>query len=425
MLNSIFVPSKRQTNRVEINSNLFKGYLSWRLTISWTGFNRPQPVPPPTMVNVNFFGQGSGQHSGGPSTMTITEGLFGINSTFELMIADPDDYWVALQNTFYWGDTIEVQAGYAQSELPLVNFGLFYVDTVNFSGPPDTVIIRCSRVPGYHASRSSRSRTWSGNPTIQSVLTAISTLDGFAPYQLPVNMPSQYMSYFQMPMSNLNQKEESDLHFLKRLGKNWGMALYVSSHPYGQAPSATNVASGVSYLNLLPYGYIDTYAAGVGSNSIPLLLRKKYDGLLDYSFAVDSQNVIPAKGKTITGDHNITTKSLVTGQAVDPMSNPQSQQYIRKKSTSNQQSQLQAVAAQRAASVLMADGNLTLVGMPIFRAGMGLFLEGFGQFDVLGGWTLARVTHHVSRQGYITELVLNRLLGDYTGQSGFSLQGVY
>lgn len=131
------------------------------------------------------------------------------------------------------GAELEISLGY--EETGLVKMGLFTVDEIELSGPPDIMIIRAKAADMRKSLKEHKTRAWE-NITLEDLVGTIA-----AEHQL---QPSIEATLGAVIIPHLDQTEESDLHLLTRLARQYdavakpasGFLLFV---PKGQAKTAT------------------------------------------------------------------------------------------------------------------------------------------------------------------------------------------
>nr|VFK59903.1 MAG: hypothetical protein BECKTC1821F_GA0114240_103826 [Candidatus Kentron sp. TC] len=131
------------------------------------------------------------------------------------------------------GAKLNVRLGYREDGL--VRMGLFVADELALSGPPDTLVIRGRAADMEAGLKEHKTRPWD-NVTMGGMVEAIATEHGLTPavgdFLAPIDIP------------HLDQTEESDLHLLTRLARQYdavakpanGYLLFV---PKGEAKTAT------------------------------------------------------------------------------------------------------------------------------------------------------------------------------------------
>lgn len=105
-----------------------------------------------------------------------------------------------------------------EKEVTELNCGIFYVDDVNFDGPPDKVSIKALSVPTASGGKNAkRSRSWDG--------ASFSTIAG------DIAVSAALTLIFDAPdvvYDRTDQSRETDLAFIKRLAKREGYAVKVT-----------------------------------------------------------------------------------------------------------------------------------------------------------------------------------------------------
>lgn len=122
---------------------------------------------------------------------------------FELRIDDRDGA-VALPKR---GAKIEVYLGWATDKLTLM--GTYTADEVEYSGPPDTIVIRSKSSDTRSGAKTTRSGSWEGE-TLASIVADVAARNNWTP-ECPV----------QTVVERADQLGESDMNFITRLAKQY------------------------------------------------------------------------------------------------------------------------------------------------------------------------------------------------------------
>ncbi|WP_294192315.1 contractile injection system protein, VgrG/Pvc8 family [uncultured Sphingomonas sp.] len=129
------------------------------------------------------------------------------------LVIDDSDGTVALPPT---GAKIHVWLGWKQGAdvVPgLVDKGWFIVDEVNHSGPPDVVTVRARAADFTSDLKTRREKAWHGT-TLGAIVAEIAEANGLSPRCAP--------SLAGVAITTKAQNRESDLAFLRRLGRERG-----------------------------------------------------------------------------------------------------------------------------------------------------------------------------------------------------------
>jgi phage protein D len=122
---------------------------------------------------------------------------------FELRIDDRDGQ-VQLPRR---GSSIEIYLGYA--ETTLTRMGSYTVDTVEVSGPPDTIVIKGKASDVRGSGKTIRSGSWEGAP-LSKIVADVAARNGWTPV-CPVSTK----------VARVDQLNESDFNFITRLAKQY------------------------------------------------------------------------------------------------------------------------------------------------------------------------------------------------------------
>ena len=128
------------------------------------------------------------------------------------------------------GAKLEVELGY--EERGLAQMGLYVVDEIELAGPPDTLTIQAKAVDMKSSLKQHKTRAWSN--TIQEIVSTIAQEHGLEP------RVDSTLGAIRIP--HIDQTEESDLHFITRLGQQYDAVGKPAEHyvlfvPHGQASS--------------------------------------------------------------------------------------------------------------------------------------------------------------------------------------------
>ena len=171
-------------------------------------------------------------------TAAIKRGLLSLRVTDEAGVGsdkveiklDDRDGKISLPRT---GAELDIALGY--QETGLVRMGLYIVDEISITSPPQSMTIRAHAADMRQVLKAPRTKTW-GEVTLADVVNDIAAAHGLEP------RISSDMASIQLPY--LTQTEESDLHLLTRLARNHG-AITKPVHgkllfvPKGQAKSVS------------------------------------------------------------------------------------------------------------------------------------------------------------------------------------------
>jgi phage protein D len=263
------------------------------------------------------------------------------------------------------GAELDVSIGY--KEQGLVHMGLYTVDEIELSGPPDALIIRAKAANMLSALKEHKTRSWD-EKTLGDVLGVIA-----AEHQLELRVGE---SLTNISIAHLDQTEESDMHLLTRLAKQYdavtkpagGCLLFV---PKGEAKSATGKA--------IPAVSISRYQTS--GHRITLADRSHYSSVRAHWHDI----AIGERKKVEIGDGN-------------PV-------YILRHNYPDADTARAAAQGKlNALSRGLGTASLTLAqGNPLLAAEAKLTLSGFTT-GIDGDWIATQVDHEFSNNGYSTHV---------------------
>jgi len=262
------------------------------------------------------------------------------------------------------GAELEISLGY--QETGLVRLGLYIVDEVEHSGPPNTLTIRAKASDMRQSFKAPQTRVWD-NLTLADLVRTIANEHGLIP---KISHSLASISY-----THLDQTEESDLHLLTRLGReNNAVTKPVAGNLIFATRGEARSISGKE----LPI--IKIVASQMIRHRMTQADRGKYVAVTAYwhdPAKAERVPVLVGKGKPI---YTMRHTHLDAEQA-----------------TRAAQAKLEAL--QRGTETL----SLTLVGNSELMAEGKLALNGIRD-QVDSEWLIQRVEHQLDGQGFVTRI---------------------
>jgi phage protein D len=135
------------------------------------------------------------------------------------------------------GAKLELALGYGSE---LSNIGSFIVDEVASSGPPASLTIKAKAADMLEGLKARKTRSWGGD-TIGDIVAAIARDHGLTPR---VSAELASIAAAPLPYAQIDQNNESDLHFLTRLARQYDAVAkpvfgYLIFVPRGEAKAAS------------------------------------------------------------------------------------------------------------------------------------------------------------------------------------------
>ncbi|WP_018694505.1 contractile injection system protein, VgrG/Pvc8 family [Algicola sagamiensis] len=281
----------------------------------------------------------------------------GLQSDSLAIHLDNKDYAIQIPPT---GAELKVAIGY--EETSLVNKGTFIVDEVELTGPPDTLIIRAKAADMKQRFKSQQTKSHR-QKTLKDITKQIATDHGL--------IPKVFNELGNIIVPGAEQTQESDLHFLTRLSKEFDAIAkpvngYLVIAPKGQAKSQSGQ----------PIAQTTIHKTDLIHYRMTQAERGKY------------KSVLAHWDNTQTGER----ESVKVGQA-DPI------KTLRKTYATPTEATLAATAELKALERGELHGSLTLIGNPKLVAEGVLNIEGVTGF-VDGKYVVKRVEHEINGSGY-------------------------
>ncbi len=138
--------------------------------------------------------------------LTVTDEAGIKSDTAEISLDDRD----AALEVPRRGAKLEVWLGYIESGIYLM--GTYVVDEIELSGPPRTMLIRAKAADMLQSLKSPKTRPWD-KVTLGSIVETIASEHGYQP-----GVDSSLAGIY---FEHVDQTEESDMHFLTRLAKQY------------------------------------------------------------------------------------------------------------------------------------------------------------------------------------------------------------
>lgn len=259
----------------------------------------------------------------------------------------------------------------------VLDCGVFEIDSVDGSGPPDTVSIKGTSIPSSSTLRTQKkSRAWE-NIRLSGIAKEIAAKNGLKCY---------FESDFDPFYKRKEQVQQSDIVFLQGLCKAAGISLKVTAKTivlfdaltYEKKPSIKTIKRGSSD--------IISYRLGTNMNDT------------SYS-ACRVSYTNPSTGKTI--EYTYTPRDAdKNGQILE----------INEKVNSREEARQLAMKRLRQKNKREFTAEFTLVGDVELVAGVTVNVSGFGVFD---GKYIVETATHTPTGGYTVSVKLRRVLEDY------------
>ena len=292
--------------------------------------------------------------------------------------------------------------------------GTFFVDSIDFSGPPRTVSIRAVSIPlNKSIRRLVKSRAWE-KQNISAIAKKIADA---------ANLELFFDSDDDPVFDRQDQSRESDLKFLSRLCSENGLSVKVtdtqlvvfSKEKYEKKDPVATIAVGQAELLSFRFSqsHSETYRSVTVSYRNPKVKKKNSAGgeMFD-KYGRPTKVAVAARSGMFDEHGRLINKkkanpAVMEYTATNPDADDSAQEYQwKKRAASVSEAKRLAEAKLRELNAKSITADISLVGNPLFCAGEVVRLTGFGSFD--GNFYIDDVTHSLG-SGYTTSLNLHRV----------------
>lgn len=289
-----------------------------------------------------------------------------------------------------------IASGTPSSKGPELNCGTFFVDGMDFNGPPRTVSIKAVSIPlDVSVRRLVKSRAWE-KQSLSAIAKKIADES-----QIELLFDSEDDPTF----DRQEQSRESDLKFLKRICNENGLSVKVTDQQLA-------VFSKSKYENKAPVAVLTIGQSEILSFRFSQSHSEKYRSVtvkyrnqnLKVEGTFGGKNMFDKYGRPTKQTNN---PAVLEYTAKDPDANESAQEYQWKKRVNSvAEAKRLAEAKLRELNAKSLTGDITVVGNPLFVAGEVIKLEGFGSFD--GNFYIDSAVHSLG-SGYTTSLTVHQV----------------
>lgn len=329
-----------------------------------------------------------------------------------LTLKDPDGKWAGL-----WSPTRgdKVEAIVFTEDRGSFNTGSMTVDNLSTSGSPRVFQVRAVSIPLQNTIRRTAKTRNFENATLKDIAQTIAKES-----ELELLFDSEENPTY----DRIDQRQESDLSFLKRLCDDAGLSVKVSYEKLILFDQA-------SYEKKEPIKALTLNQSPILSWSFNSQQSQRYRACTVKwrNVQVKTKTVPPSSGGVQIDDDKVkewwdeyTGQSKKGGQQKvteyidytyeDETVDESGQVFVIKKRCSSQaEAERIAKAKLRQLNLRQTTGNLTVVGDPLLVAGGVISLVGFGSFD--GKFFIEQADHSIGSSGYTTSVQVRRVNENY------------
>jgi len=332
------------------------------------------------------------------------------------------------------GVKISLEIGYSQNEL--LDCGDFEVDEIHYKGQPDTVEIKCLSIGESNSLREEDSHAFE-NQTVREIAQYIADKNGMTLFPTPEYTGDQLSLQWEkrvldMKISRVTQDRESDIGFLNRITKKYGLSFVFGKEFFTQS-NESNAFETKKHI----YIYVDItletvdpvheafYSSSSDEESINNSLEEGVEDenknvrIKSYKLKNLSKNTI-SEVQLVYHDaftnelyqYHVDYDSLPPAGKVNPLQQDMNS-FLRKEKEyteveNKQQAEIAAKAKLYAAISNQITGSMDMEGLPSMVSGTSLTVDGLGKLS--GKYYVTKSKHKINRsKGYATSIEVKML----------------
>lgn len=266
---------------------------------------------------------------------------------------------------------------YTDGKDKVLDCGVFEIDSVNYTGPPQKLTIKATSIPYKAKLRQTKyNRTWE-NTTLKNMAQKIAKRSG---------MKLMYLSNSNPVYKRREQRNMTDIAFLKRMCKRAGISLKVTSKTIVLFDAA----------DFEKKAEVKKIKAGKGN-------------ILSYSFSTKTADTAYSSCHVVYTDPDTKKKIEATYKPENANSDGQTLEIKQKVSSVAEAKEL-ARKSLRARNKGETTAEFTLIGDVDYVAGITVRVYGFGEFN--GKYIVEQATHNITG-GYKVQIKLRSCLEGY------------
>lgn len=275
----------------------------------------------------------------------------------------------------------------------LLECGTFSVDSIAASGPPSVITIKAVSLPySTQIRQTKKTKAWE-NYDLMGIANEIAGKNSLKVMSLLSSPPSY---------ERVEQYQLSDIEFLEKLCHDAGISLKVTNSMivlFDQAQYEAQAMANKLNISKGDGSYV-SYSLSYGSADT------KYKSCrVSY---VDPDTAVSIEGIAYVDDYDAEKEQKAIESATEKGELYDIQQLeVTAKVKSIGEAQALARKNLRLANKYQKDCSFTMIGDPVYLAGVGVSLSGFGSFD--GNYIIRQATHSVSG-GYTVKIELRPVL---------------
>ncbi|MBI4691691.1 MAG: tail protein X [Nitrospirae bacterium] len=306
--------------------------------------------------------------------LTYTDHLHGKSDEIDISFEDRDDLW---KDSWYpsKGDKLEIEIGLKENDSEKwLKAGTFKIDEITFSGPPDTISIKGLSAFITESQRQKKTKAWE-NVKLSQVISELASRNGLES-EIEIDTDIQF--------NRLDQKNKSDLAFIKELANKYGYNTKIDSERLiFQKPDKLEEIGAVI---VIKKGDADLKNCNITDKS-----HETYK-------ACEVRYHDPKTKQAITHKEDASDPDDIVSEDV---------LKISERVENKQQAMERAKAELKRKNKFKHSGSLTYMGNPYLTAGANIELKGFYNLD--GKYLIEEARHTINKgSGYETSIEVRK-----------------
>lgn len=302
-------------------------------------------------------------------SLTITENMDAEADEAEILFENRD---MELIEFFSYGGEYFITGGYQNQ---VENFGAFTMDEFDAIGPPDVLSVKALATDTVKPKIKTKKTVAWENTTLKRILEQKAQENGL---RLVTSGRTVGIS-----LLRVDQKEQTDLQFLKQLGKEWGFAVQIKNRTLffedrdllEKVDPVLSIVRGESH--------------NLRSHKLRWKSHQTY-GSSKYTY------LDPEKNEMVIGE--VSDQSVQSAQTLVGVVRAETKEQAMRK----------AWAKLRARNLLKVEGTIELLGEPTLHAKMNITLANIHP-ELDGVYQIKTAKHTWSRSGYLTALDIQKV----------------
>ena len=345
----------------------------------------------------------------------------------EIEIADPARTWMSTwlpKKGIECTATIKVFNWNLPGDTREINCGVFWLDQIDFRGPPNTVSVKATSVPVVTGIKTQKKfRAWEGQP-LSKIFGQIAEENGLSLVWSAKDDPT---------LKRTDQVDSADLEYIRDKAKDNSLDMRIynrqliiySPEEYEAKPAAYVIVYG--HANILQFSFssklneiyksaTNAYVENESGEEIRTTYEPEEPPDTDAELELNLQTTAEEAGLGLgdEGGEGGEGGPLRARAGSEPPYGPEGSgpiEFSNEEQAKNEASEKKAKSHLREKNKKEKECTIVVAGNPDYISGLNVELVDFGIFS--GKWAISSSMHSISSSGYITELKMRTCLKGY------------